>query len=125
VQGDFMQKIVTSVITKDEFINTMKKLEKKYKETEKMFDMLYTCVCDCDKAYELTFSLFDDVVEQLQERLGDGGADGMGWISWFVWDDLWGTNNMEVSYDGCTYEVGDYETLWKVITDLGDSGKVL
>jgi len=119
-----MQKIVTSVITKDEFIDTMKKLEKKYKETEKLFDTLYTTVGDCEKAYELTFSLLDDVVQQLQERLGDGGADGMGWISWFIYDDLWGDNNYEVSYDGNTYEVGDYETLWKVITDLGDNGKV-
>ena len=119
-----MQKVVTSVITKDEFIDTMKKLNKKYKEIDKMFDMLYTIVGDCENAYELTFGLFDDIVNQLQERLGDDGADGMGWISWFIYDDLWGANNYEVSYDGNTYEVGDYETLWKVITDLGDNGKV-
>lgn len=116
-----MKKAITSMITKDEFIQTMEKLEKAYKQAEETYNGLYRLLGECDNLHEITFKFFDIAVQQLSERMDDNWDSVWGGtIDWYIYDNMWGKNGYTTKINDVEYVVDDLETLWKVLTEGTD-----
>lgn len=116
-----MKKVTTSVITKEEFIKTMEKLERAYKVAEQTYNDLYRLLGECDNLHEITFKFFDIAIQQLSERMNDDwNSDWGGTIDWYIYDNMWGKSGYTTVINGVEYVVDDLETLWKVLTEGTD-----
>ena len=110
-----MVKVVNSVITREEFIEDMKRLKELYTDIDNLYDKLHDCVGDCDKGFESTFSVFTEAVRQLSERVNDNDPKDWSTISWYIYDNDWGFNEYTIEINGKEFVVNDIETLWEAI----------
>ena len=115
-----VKKIVTSVITKDEFVEAMTSLKKKHDKCDKVFDALYEDIGECDKLCDVIYGAFDDAIEQLSQRMNDDTTNRWGTIEWFIYDNNWGQSGLTIGIDGKDYEVNDYGQLWDIMTEVNN-----
>ena len=95
----------------------MKRLRKLYNDANSLYDLLHEYVGDCDRAFEITFSMFNEAVDQLSERMDDHTEDGYSTINWFIYDNDWGFNEFVYGINGKDYVVADFNSLWDVLTE--------
>lgn len=112
-----MAKIITSVISKEEFVAEIEKLHQIFTNIDSLYETLRDNIGDCDKLMDVMFSGFDEAVRQLELRLGSDEDICTGWgdVSWFIYEDEWGANGFDICIDGKEYQINNASDLWRVI----------
>ena len=104
------------MLNKEQFCKIMDKFEKQYRESEEWTQKIYDVFGGTDFWYEHTYL---DVVISTIETVMDckEDRDGYTWITWWIYEDDFGKNELAVELNGKKYTLVTHEDLYELMME--------